>query len=52
MKIETMRKPGAILGIAVIDVGTLARNWWVVLLRGVAGIIFGHSRTPILSVRT
>jgi uncharacterized membrane protein HdeD (DUF308 family) len=41
MKIETMRKPGAILGIAVIDVGTLARNWWVVLLRGVAGIIFG-----------
>ena len=41
MKIETIRKPGAILSIAVIDVGTLARNWWVVLLRGVAGIIFG-----------
>ena len=41
MKIETIRKPGAILSIAVIDVGTLAKNWWVVLLRGVAGIIFG-----------
>ena len=41
MKIETIREPGAIISIAVIDVGTLARNWWVVLLRGVAGIIFG-----------
>jgi uncharacterized membrane protein HdeD (DUF308 family) len=27
--------------IPVIDVDTLARNWWVVLLRGLAGIIFG-----------
>jgi len=27
--------------IAVIDVDTLARNWWVVVLRGVAGIVFG-----------
>jgi uncharacterized membrane protein HdeD (DUF308 family) len=27
--------------IPIIDVDTLARNWWVVLLRGVAGIIFG-----------
>ena len=41
MKIETIREPGAVISIAVIDVGTLARNWWVVLLRGVAGIIFG-----------
>ena len=41
MKIETIREPGATITIAVIDVGTLARNWWVVLLRGVAGIIFG-----------
>jgi hypothetical protein len=24
-----------------VDVDTLVRNWWVVLLRGVAGIIFG-----------
>ena len=41
MKIETIREPGAVISLAVVDVGTLARNWWVVLLRGVAGIIFG-----------
>lgn len=27
--------------IAIVDVAALARNWWVVLLRGVAGIAFG-----------
>ena len=27
--------------IAIVDVDTLVRNWWVVLLRGLAGIIFG-----------
>ena len=27
--------------IEVVDVDTLARNWWLVLLRGIAGIIFG-----------
>jgi len=27
--------------IAIVDVDTLVRNWWVVVLRGVAGIIFG-----------
>ena len=41
MKVETIRGPGAVVSIAVIDVDTLARNWWVVLLRGVASIIFG-----------
>ena len=25
----------------MVDVDTLARNWWVMLLRGVAGILFG-----------
>ena len=41
MKVETIRGPGAVVSIAVIDVDTLVRNWWVVLLRGVASIIFG-----------
>ena len=27
--------------IPVIDIDTLARNWWLLLLRGIAGIIFG-----------
>src|SRR6478672_1602957 len=27
--------------IAIVDVDTLSRNWWIVLLRGVAGIGFG-----------
>jgi uncharacterized membrane protein HdeD (DUF308 family) len=27
--------------VAIIDAETLARNWWVVLVRGIAGIIFG-----------
>ena len=27
--------------VLVIDVDTLARNWWLFLLRGIAGIVFG-----------
>jgi uncharacterized membrane protein HdeD (DUF308 family) len=34
-------RPGNEAIIPVIDVDTLARNWWVLLLRGIAGIIFG-----------
>jgi uncharacterized membrane protein HdeD (DUF308 family) len=41
MKVETIRAGGSSIHIAVVDVDTLVRNWWVVLLRGVAGIIFG-----------
>ena len=40
MKAET-RKPDEPGRIPLIDVETLAHNWWVLLLRGIAGIIFG-----------
>jgi uncharacterized membrane protein HdeD (DUF308 family) len=39
MKAESIKV--ASIHLAVIDIGTLARNWWVVLLRGIAGIFFG-----------
>src|SRR4051812_9316796 len=32
---------GGNMQIATVDVDTLARNWWMVLLRGLAGIVFG-----------
>jgi uncharacterized membrane protein HdeD (DUF308 family) len=41
MKAETINIGGTAIYVAVIDVSTLARNWWVVLLRGIAGILFG-----------
>jgi uncharacterized membrane protein HdeD (DUF308 family) len=40
MKVETIRAGGSSIHIAVVDVDTSVRNCWVVLLRGVAGIIF------------
>jgi uncharacterized membrane protein HdeD (DUF308 family) len=40
MKAERRNDRGSVY-IAVIDVDTLVRNWWVVLLRGIAGVIFG-----------
>ena len=39
MKAERTRDRA--VDIPVIDIDTLARNWWLLLLRGIAGIIFG-----------
>ena len=41
MKAENRRVEPGVIHIAIVDVETLARNWWLVLLRGIAGIIFG-----------
>jgi uncharacterized membrane protein HdeD (DUF308 family) len=41
MKMETIIADNGPVHIAVIDVDTLARSWWVIALRGVAGILFG-----------
>jgi len=47
MKAENRRNetnaadPMFVGSLAIVDAETLARNWWVVLLRGIAGIIFG-----------
>jgi uncharacterized membrane protein HdeD (DUF308 family) len=40
MKAENKDATG-FMGVGIIDADLLARNWWVVLLRGIAGIIFG-----------
>jgi len=39
MKAEDIKLDSGFVGIAVVDVGTLVRNWWVILLRGIAAII-------------
>jgi uncharacterized membrane protein HdeD (DUF308 family) len=36
---QTDRQPGSGLGAAMVD--ALAKNWWLLLLRGIAAIIFG-----------
>jgi uncharacterized membrane protein HdeD (DUF308 family) len=41
MKAEDSKLERGFVHIAVVDVETLVRNWWVILLRGIAGIIFG-----------
>jgi uncharacterized membrane protein HdeD (DUF308 family) len=38
---KTERTRDRAVEIPVIDIDTLARNWWLLLLRGIAGIIFG-----------
>jgi uncharacterized membrane protein HdeD (DUF308 family) len=41
MKAENRKVGPGVIRIAIVDVDTLARNWSLVLLRGIAGIIFG-----------
>jgi len=41
MKAEDINVEARFVRVTILDVDTLARNWWIVLLRGVAGIIFG-----------
>ena len=40
MKAENTKLESGFVPIAVVDVETLVHNWWVILLRGIAGIIF------------
>jgi uncharacterized membrane protein HdeD (DUF308 family) len=40
MKAENTKLESGFVRIAVVDVETLVHNWWVILLRGIAGIIF------------
>jgi uncharacterized membrane protein HdeD (DUF308 family) len=41
MKAESRDLDQGFTRIVILDVETLAQNWWLVLLRGIAGIIFG-----------
>jgi len=41
MKAENTHIETKVVRVEIIDVDTLARNWWIVLLRGLAGIVFG-----------
>ena len=41
MKVESGYVKTGFVEVEILDVDTLARNWWVVLLRGIAAIVFG-----------
>src|SRR6266403_265158 len=41
MKVESGYVKTRFVDVEILDVDTLARNWWVVLLRGIAAIVFG-----------
>jgi len=45
--IQTDRQPGVGLGSAMVH--ALAKNWWMLLMRGIAAIIFGLLALPSLA---
>jgi uncharacterized membrane protein HdeD (DUF308 family) len=41
VKADTVQRDRRAIPIVIVDVDTLVRNWWLVVLRGAAGILFG-----------
>jgi uncharacterized membrane protein HdeD (DUF308 family) len=41
VKADTVQRDRRAIPVVIVDVDTLVRNWWLVVLRGAAGILFG-----------